>query len=115
MHVNQVKAALGISGVYTRQSSWKFRGDDTLPGAQIDMLIDRADQVIHLCKAKFTRDNFTVNKQYAAQLRLRKTVFKQATQTKKAVFVTLLTTHPALQNKYYLEEIDSEITPDDLF
>jgi uncharacterized protein len=54
-------------------------------------------------------------KKTAAQLRLRKTIFKQATQTKKAVFTTLLTTYPALQNQYYLEEIDSEITMEALF
>lgn len=115
MHVNQIKSALGISGVYTKHSSWKFKGDDSLPGAQIDMIIDRADQIIHLCEAKFTRENYILTKDTAAQLRLRKTIFKQATQTKKAVFSTLLTTYPALQNKYYLEEISSEITMDKLF
>ena len=45
----------------------------------------------------------------------KKSIFKQATQTKKAVFTTLLTTYPALQNKHYLEAIDSEITMDKLF
>ncbi len=115
MHIGQIKKALGISGVYTKHSSWKFRGDDALPGAQIDMVIDRADQIIHLCEAKFTKENFALNQDYAARLRLRKSIFKQATDTKKAVFTTLLTTYPALQNKYYLEEIDNEITMAQLF
>ena len=86
MHIDQIKSALGISGVYTRHSSWKFKGDDSLPGAQIDMIIDRADQIIYLCEAKFTKGNFILTKDIANQLRLRKTIFKQATQTKKAVF-----------------------------
>ncbi len=115
MHLNQIKAALGISGVFTKHSSWKFKGNDTLPGTQIDMLIDRADQIIHLCEAKFTKENFAINNTYSAQLRLKKTIFKQATETKKAVFTTLLTTYPALKNKYYLEEIDNEVTMDKLF
>jgi uncharacterized protein len=115
MHTNQIKAALGISGVFTQQSAWKFKGTDELSGAQIDMVIDRADQIIHVCEAKFTKENFVLNNDYAAQLRLRKSIFKQATQTKKAVFTTLLTTYPALKNKYYLEEIDNEITMDKLF
>jgi uncharacterized protein len=115
MHLDQIKSALGISGVYTQHSSWKFRGNDALPGAQVDMIIDRADQIIHLCEAKFTRENFAITGEYSARLRLKKTVFKQATQTKKAVFTTLITTYPALQNKYFLEEIDSEITMDKLF
>ena len=115
LHIPQIKSALGISGVYTKHSSWKFKGDDVLPGAQIDMVIDRADQIIHLCEAKFTKENYALNNDYSARLRLKKTIFKQATETKKAVFTTLLTTYPALQNKYYLEEIDSEITMDKLF
>ena len=115
MHIPQIKSALGISGVYTKHSSWKFKGDDALPGAQIDMVIDRADQIIHICEAKFTKENYALNNDYSARLRLRKTIFKQATETKKAVFTTLLTTYAALQNKYYLEEIDSEITMDKLF
>lgn len=115
MHINQIKSALGISGVFTGHNAWKFKGDDVLPGAQIDMIIDRADQIIHLCEAKFTKENFALTKDYAARLRLKKTIFKQATRTKKAVFTTLITTYPALQNKYYLEEIDCEITMERLF
>lgn len=115
MHIRQIKSALGISGVYTRHGSWKFEGDDSLPGAQVDMIIDRADQIIHLCEAKFTKENYTLSKEAATRLRLRKTIFKQATQTKKAVFTTLLTTYPALQNKHYLEEVDGEITMEELF
>lgn len=114
-HINQVKQALGISGVHSSSSSWQFAGNDALPGAQIDMVLDRADQVIHLCEAKFTQENFVINKTYAEQLRLKRTVFKKATGTKKAVFTTLLTTFPALQNKYYLGEIQNEITMDKLF
>lgn len=115
LHTDQIKAALGISGVFTQHSSWKFKGDDVLPGAQIDMLIDRADQIIHLCEAKFTKDHYAITQEYAGKLRLRKSIFKQATQTKKAVFTTLLTTYPAIKNKHYLEEVDSEITMEHLF
>ena len=114
-HIQQVKAALGIQGVYTITNSWMFRGNDVLPGAQIDMIIDRADNTINLCEAKFTKDNFTVTKKYAAQLKLKKTIFRQVSQTKKATFTTLLTTYPAIKNNYYLDEIENEITMDKLF
>jgi uncharacterized protein len=115
MHVNQIKKAMGISGVYTTTGSWLFKGNKEMPGAQIDMIIDRADQAINLCEAKFTKDNFVITKNYAAQLKLKKSVFRQATQTKKATFTTLLTTFPAIKNQYYLGEIDSEITMEKLF
>ncbi len=115
MHIGQIKKALGISGIYSTTSSWLFRGNDALPGAQVDMIIDRADQSINLCEAKFTRENFAVTKSYAAQLRMKKSVFSQATQTKKTIFTTLLTTFPAVRNQHYLGEVDSEITMDKLF
>jgi uncharacterized protein len=115
LHINQIKSALGISGVFTQQSSWKFNGNDVLPGAQVDLVINRADQIIHICEAKFTKDNFALNKEQTNRLKLKKSIFKQATKTKKAVFSTLITTYPALQNKYYLDEIDQEITMEKLF
>lgn len=115
LHINQIKRALGISGIYSTTSSWLFKGNDALPGAQVDMIIDRADQTINLCEAKFTRENFAITKSYAAQLRMKKSVFSQATQTKKTIFTTLLTTFPAIQNAYYLGEVDNEVTMDKLF
>jgi uncharacterized protein len=115
LHIDQIKSALGIRGVYTQCSSWKFKGNDTLGGTQIDMLIDRADQAINLCEAKFTRDNFAITNTYAAQLRMKESIFRQATKTRKAIFTTLITTYPAIRNKYYLEEVEQEITMDKLF
>lgn len=115
MHISQIKKALGISGIYSTTNSWLFKGNDVLPGAQVDMIIDRADQTINLCEAKFTKENFAITKSYAAQLRMKKSVFGQATQTKKTIFTTLLTTFPAIQNQHYLGEIDNEITMDQLF
>ena len=114
-HIRQVKAALGVRGVYSITNSWMFRGNDALPGAQIDMIIDRADNTINLCEAKFTKNNFVITKAYAAQLKLKKTIFRQVSQTKKATFTTLLTTYPAIKNNYYLDEIENEITMDKLF
>ena len=115
MHINQIKKALGISGVFTTNSSWMFKGNDTLPGAQVDMIIDRADQTINLCEAKFTRENFAVTKSYSDQLRMKKSVFKEATQTKKIIFTTLLSTFPAIKNQHYLGYIDNEVTMEKLF
>jgi uncharacterized protein len=115
MHIAQIKKALGIASVQTQQSAWRFKGDDTYPGAQIDLVIDRADQCINLCEAKFTKENFAIDKNFAEILRIKKAVFKYATDTKKALFTTLLTTYPALKNQYYQEEIVNEITMDKLF
>jgi hypothetical protein len=115
MHQAQIKKALGISGIHSTTYSWFFKGNDSMPGSQIDMTIDRADNTINLCEAKFTRENFAITKSYAAQLRMKKSIFRQATKTKKNTFLTLLTTHPAIQNEHYLAEVDNEVTMDKLF
>ena len=115
MHMEQIKRNLGIGGVYSNISSWKFTGNDELPGAQIDLIIDRNDQVINLCEAKFSDKEFVITKDYAGELRKKKLVFEQITKTKKSVFTTLLCTYPALQNQYYFNEIQSEVTMDALF
>jgi uncharacterized protein len=114
-HIEQIKKALGISGIYSRTYSWLFRGNQTYPGCQIDMLIDRTDQTINLCEAKFTKGSFVVNKSYAGKLRQKKAIFREVAKTKKGIFTTLLTTFPAVRNGHYLELIDNEVTMDALF
>ena len=115
MHIAEIKKALGISGVYSNISSWKFRGNSEFPGAQIDLIIDRNDQVINLCEAKFSDKEYVITKDYAGELRKKKLVFEQITKTKKSVFTTLLSTYPAIKNQYYLEEVQSEVSMDALF
>jgi AAA+ ATPase superfamily predicted ATPase len=114
-HIDQIKKALGIAGIYSETSAWKFSGNDELSGAQIDLLIDRKDQVINLCEAKFTEKEFVITKDYAQKLRNKRVIFEQHTKTKKAAFTTLLTTYPAIQNKYYIDEIQFEVSMDALF
>lgn len=115
MHIEQIKKALGISGVFSKTLAWKFVGNDELPGAQIDLIIDRKDQVINLCEAKFSDKEYVLTKEYTQKLRRKKLIFEQATKTKKSILTTLLSTYPALQNKYYFDEIQSEVTMDALF
>lgn len=114
-HIAKIKAALGVGSVYTETSAWKFRGNEDLPGAQVDLLIDRRDQVINLCEAKFTDKEFVCTKEYAQSLRTRRAIFDQINKTKKVAVTTLITTYPALQNTHYMEEVHSEVTMDALF
>ncbi len=115
IHSQQVLFKLGLSGTYTEISSWRFAGDNETPGTQIDMLINRRDGVINLCEAKYTEKEFIITKEYSSKLRKRRAIFEHVTKTKKSVVTTLMTTYAAVKNKYYLEEIDSEIVMDDLF
>jgi AAA+ ATPase superfamily predicted ATPase len=115
LHTKQILKKLGLSGTLTRISSWYFKGTDELPGAQIDVMIDRKDGMINLCEVKFSNKEFVITKEYAAKLRQKSSIFESVTQTKKTVIQTLISTYAAMQNVHYLENIQSEVCMDDLF
>lgn len=104
-HVPQIKKALGISGVATEVSGFVHKGSESEAGFQIDLLIDRADQVIHLCEMKFYDGPFTITKSYEEQLRLRRTRFREITGTRKTIFLTMVSTYGLVENslKYSFE------------
>ncbi len=114
-HLPAIHRALGIHGIHTKVSSFLFKGDEALPGAQIDLIIDRNDGVVNLCEAKFTNTELVLTKEYVAKLRRKRSVFQVVTKTKKAVTTTLLSSYPPIRNAYYLEEIHSAVQLDDLF
>lgn len=113
-HIAQIKQALGISGVYTEESAWRKVQQDG-PGAQIDLLIDRKDQVINICEMKYSESEFVIDKKYSAELDNKRTVFQQATRTKKSLFLAMLTTFGLKENEYSRRLVQSSLTMDDLF
>ena len=114
-HLKEIHEALGISGIYTQVSSFNFKGNETLSGIQIDLIIDRNDGIINLCEAKFTNKEFALTKDYTADLRRKRTVFQEISKTKKMVTTVLLTTYPAMQNACYNEEVYAEVSLEKLF
>ncbi|MFK2240004.1 hypothetical protein ACIXKS_18830 [Bacteroides fragilis] len=115
-HHKQIKKALGISGIGTSVSTWKCLPDteNEIPGAQIDMLIERSDKVIHLCEMKFSEQEYSITNEYEMRLRKRMGIFKERTKTKEAVVHTFVTTFGVGQGKHS-SIVHSEVTMDDLF
>lgn len=115
-HVSALKHALGISGIETVEGSWERRADKDLhDGAQIDLVIDRADRSMNLCEMKFSEAEFVVDKAYARELQQKRDVFRAATGTKKALFLTLVTTYGVRENEHARGLIGSSIAMDALF
>jgi uncharacterized protein len=112
-HLDEIKKALGISGVQTSSSAWI--GSNGTHKAQIDLVIDRRDQVINLCEAKFSINLYTIDKQYAEELRTKIGVFKDVTQTQKAIFLTFITTIGLTPNDYAQSLVQNALTMDVLF
>lgn len=115
-HLPQINAELGIAQIETEHCSWVHRPNKIFPeGAQVDLLIDRADRSINLIEIKFAEGPFTITKRYANELRRKAQVFKDVTETKKNVFLTFLTTHGLTQNAYAKELVDESLTIECLF
>ena len=115
-HLRQIKHGLGISGIATKTSSWKYippQGSDE-QGTQIDMVIERVDKMIHLCEMKFRDKRFAIDKAYADTLNNREEIFKEKTNTNYQVVNTIVTPIGLTDSKYN-HLINSVVTAEDLF
>ena len=113
-HIPQIKWKMSIGGILSEAYTWEIKGTEGIPGAQIDLLIDRSDHVINLCEIKYTADQFTIDKEYESSLRTKVEVFRNNTQTKKTVQIVMITTYGVKANKYS-NMISSQVLLDDLF
>jgi hypothetical protein len=84
-------------------------------GAQIDLLIDRQDNVISLCEVKFYNDEVVLTKADADILRRRKSIFRHVTGTKKQIFIVLITTFGLIKNQHSLGLVDNSLDMNALF
>lgn len=114
LHIPQIKQALGIAGVSTRYYSWKAKGDNHSLGAQIDMVIDRDDNIINICEIKFAKGEYSISKDYSMTMNNKIDKFIASTKTKKSILLTMITTHGVAHNEYW-NQIQKEITADELF
>ena len=105
-NISHIKQQLGIGGITTRVSQWHDNE------AQIDLVIDRADNCINLCELKFYNTEYVVGAKDAAELMRKKARFLASTRTKKALFVTLITANGVARNQHYIDTIDSHVQAD---
>ena len=99
-HIRQIKQAINILDVSSTQSSWSLRGDDSREGTQIDLLINRRDNVVDLCEMKFYNEPFTVSKSYHATLVHRQNLLSAQLPKRTSVHHVLITTFGLNYNEY---------------
>lgn len=97
-HLDQIRAALGISGITASAYSWIGKGEHR--AAQIDLLIDRADHTINLCEMKYYARPYAMTAADQRAIDDKVTAFLQATSTHKALIVTLITADELIPNRY---------------
>ena len=115
-HVSEIKNALGISGVSTNAYSWSCKKDNEkgLEGSQIDLIIERRDQIIDLCEMKYSTKPFKVTLKVDTDIHRKTWDFINATGTHFAVHPIILTPY-GITDDSYRGQIQAVITADDLF
>ena len=113
-HIGQIKKALDILGVSSKQSAFVVKGDGETEGMQIDLLIDRKDNVLNLCEMKFVGDEFEVDNDYEKKLRHRLQWMLDHINRKQSLQMTLVTTF-GLKYGYHSGVFQQVVTLDHLF
>ncbi len=113
-HSNQIKAALGISGIKANIRSWHALASKNYPGAQIDMLIDRADDYINVCEMKYAPDEYAFSSEDWKSLQNKMNRLAEEISKVKTLVPTVVAPYGLKQNEYS-QEIPSVIVLDDLF
>ena len=112
VHASQIKQALKIDGISTQQYAW--RSKTAKPAAQIDLIIDRADNMINICELKYSENEYSLKESELKKIQHRITTFVEETGTRKGIFATLITAAPLKRNEHS-EQIPIKITADELF
>lgn len=112
-HIPQIKRRLGISGVSTNVSVWRSHKKNA--EAQVDLVLERRDGIIHLFEMKYSNTEFTIDKKYEELLRKRAGLFRSETKTRSAVYTSMLTTYGVKNNSYAQSVLQNNLEMDCLF
>ena len=114
-HLWQLKNALQIGGVLTHLCSWRHAPDESCPkGAQIDLLIDRADNVINICEMKYSSGKYALTKKDCQDIDNKLDAFKAVSETAKSVHLTIVAAN-GLADNAYARKAQNVLVVDDLF
>lgn len=112
LHTDQMKRALGISGVETRECAWRSsRGRHRL---QADLLIDRRDNVVSMCEMRYFPEELAIDDAYARTLRNKMAVLGNGLPAGKVASLAMITPKGVAHNEHY-GLVQRELTVDDLF
>jgi uncharacterized protein len=85
-HIKNVKREMLIDQINSKNYGWSNNK------AQVDLVIDRDDNIVNLCEIKFYNSEFNIDADYATKLRNKESQFKTETGTRKGVNTVMITT-----------------------
>ena len=93
---------------------WYLNNEDIKNTTQIDLILNRKDNVVNLCEIKYTNTLFEINKKYEEELLNKISIFKEVTKTNKSIILTFITYNGLVKNNHY-NIVKKELLANDLF
>lgn len=97
-HSDQILSALHLDHIHTEIFSW--RSKDCVPASQIDMIIDRADNLVTVCEIKFSKSEYKLSKTEYQKIITRAENYRMESKTKKGCQISMITTYGVIDNSY---------------
>lgn len=118
-HINQIIKALEIDRQVEAIHSWHSidqnkKGDIEEKGAQIDLIIERMDGVLHVIEIKYSQNEFVLKKEDAKNILNKVDRFKEKTQYRGQIKINLVTPIGLKKGLWNDEVFDKTITLKDL-
>ena len=114
-HLSQIKKGLSIGGVYAIAASFLKKGTAEEKGTQIDLLLDRKDQVINLFEIKFYQQPYVMTKAYAQTLRDKQAIFQETAKTNKLLLWVMIAPFGLKHNQHSLDLVFKVLDLNTLF
>ncbi|MDE6559942.1 MAG: ATP-binding protein [Muribaculaceae bacterium] len=114
LHTRQIKTAIGISGIKADLYSWFVKKNDEHPGVQIDLIIDRADNMVNICEMKYAPKGFRLTNSELKKIQTRISTFELYAPRNKAIQPILITSNGTIANNNSFE-IPLQVVGEQLF
>lgn len=114
LHTRQIKQALGIGGIMANVYSWHVKRNEFHGGVQIDMLIDRSDNVVNVCEMKYASNGYNMQLKDSNKLKNAISVLGRYLPEKKYIQPVLITSNGVVANQHSME-VNMQISADQLF
>lgn len=116
LHMKSIKKALGISGVYTSAYPFacKKEAEKGIFGSQIDMILERKDDITNLFEIKYYDAPFSLTEKQMESLSKKKHDFVELTKTKSSIHLSLISFSKVEENSHS-KELQVILYADDLF
>ena len=116
-HADNIVRKLELDNAGCLIGNWKYLPTHKSKegGAQIDLLFDRQDDAISICEIKYSSKIFSLDKNEAKNLLNKMEVFQKQTNTRKQLFLVIITTMGLKRNVWSEDLVQDAVELHDLF